>query len=43
LWGPEHTSTLDMVNNLSALYSDNGKIVEAEEIYLRVVRVKEKE
>jgi len=21
-WGPEHTSTLDIVNNLSSLYAD---------------------
>ena len=25
-WGPEHTSTLDTVNNLAALYSDQGKM-----------------
>ena len=26
VWGPEHTSTLDTVNNLTALYSDQGKM-----------------
>jgi hypothetical protein len=32
-WGPEHTSTLDTVNNLGNLYSDQGKLAEAEEMY----------
>lgn len=30
---PDHTSTLDTVNNLGLLYSDQGKLKEAEEIY----------
>jgi tetratricopeptide (TPR) repeat protein len=29
-WGPEHTSTLDTVNNLGLLYADQGKLAEAE-------------
>jgi hypothetical protein len=41
-WGPEHTSTLDMVNNLGNLYADQGKIVEAEEMYVRALRGYEK-
>src|SRR5207248_979101 len=28
--GPEHTSTLDTVNNLGSLYRDQGKLAEAE-------------
>ena len=40
-WGPKHTSTLDTVNNLGALYSDQGKTKEAEEMYLRALRGKE--
>ncbi|KAL5050527.1 nucleoside phosphorylase domain-containing protein [Aspergillus fruticulosus] len=31
--GPDHTSTLDTVNNLGLLYSDQGKLKEAEEMY----------
>ena len=33
-WGPDHTSTLDTVNNLGLLYSDQGKLAEAEALYL---------
>ncbi|CAG8975658.1 hypothetical protein HYALB_00014088, partial [Hymenoscyphus albidus] len=29
--GPDHTSTLGTVNNLGNLYSDQGKLVEAEQ------------
>jgi len=36
-WGPEHTSTLDTVNNLGNLYADQGKIVDAEEMYVRTL------
>jgi hypothetical protein len=32
-WGPEHTSTLDTVNDLGLLYADQGKMDEAEEMY----------
>jgi Tfp pilus assembly protein PilF len=32
-WGPEHTSTLNTVNNLANLYADQGKLVEAEQMY----------
>ena len=31
-WGPEHTSTLDTVNNLAILYKNQGKLVEAEQM-----------
>ena len=34
--GPKHTSTLDTVNNLGALYKDQGKLAEAEAMYTRV-------
>lgn len=37
-WGVEHTSTLDMVNNLGLLYGDQHKMVEAEEIYVQALR-----
>ena len=36
-WGPEHTSTLDTVNNLGLLYADQGKHVEAEKMYQRAL------
>jgi len=41
-WGPEHTSTLDTVNNLGILYRNQGKLVEAEEMYQRALDGKEK-
>ena len=25
-WGPDHTSTLDTVNNFGVLYADQGKL-----------------
>jgi len=31
--GPDHTSTLNTVNNLGILYKDQGKMAEAEEMY----------
>lgn len=34
-WGPEHTSTLNTVNNLGVLYADQGKMAEAEAIFRR--------
>ena len=36
-WGPEHTSTLDTVNNLGLLYADLGRLDEAEKMYLRAL------
>ena len=36
-WGPDYTSTLDTVNNLKVLYSDQGKVAEAEAMYLRAL------
>jgi hypothetical protein len=30
--GPDHTSTLDTVNNLGLLYADQGKLAEAERL-----------
>ncbi|KAF2025710.1 hypothetical protein EK21DRAFT_75787 [Setomelanomma holmii] len=36
-----HTSTLDTVNNLGLLYADQGKLAEAEQMYVRALRGKE--
>ncbi len=41
-WGPEHTSTLNTVNNLGLLYADQGKLAEAEQMYEQALRGKEK-
>ena len=41
-WGPDHTSTLDTVNNLGNLYADLGRLDEAEKMYLRALVGKEK-
>ena len=41
-WGPEHTSTLDTVNNLGNLYPDQGKMAEAEKMYERALEGYEK-
>ncbi|KAM0322085.1 hypothetical protein ACHAQA_009714 [Verticillium albo-atrum] len=41
-WGPEHTSTLDTVNNLGNLYADQGRFKEAEAMYERALQGKEK-
>jgi tetratricopeptide (TPR) repeat protein len=41
-WGPEHTSTLDTVNNLGGLYAYQGKLVEAEQMYQRALQGYEK-
>ena len=35
--GPDHTSTLDTVNNLGILYRDQGKLAEAEQMYQRAL------
>ncbi|KAJ5201210.1 hypothetical protein N7449_006013 [Penicillium cf. viridicatum] len=35
--GPDHTSTLNIVNNLGLLYKDQGKLKEAEEMYQRAL------
>ncbi|RYO74329.1 hypothetical protein DL764_010854 [Monosporascus ibericus] len=40
--GPEHTSTLDTVNNLGLLYLDQGKLGEAEKMYQRALQGYEK-
>ena len=37
-WGVEHTSTLGTVNNLGVLYADQGKMAEAEEMYMRALQ-----
>ena len=42
VWGAEHTSTLETVNNLGNLYADQGKMAEAEEMYVRALRGYEK-
>ena len=39
---PEHTFTLDTVNNLGILYKGQGKMAEAEKMYQRVLEEKEK-
>ena len=41
-WGPDHTSTLDTVNNLGLLYASQGKLIEAEKMYQRALPGKEK-
>ena len=41
-WGPEHTSTLDTVNNLGLLYADLGRLEEAEKMYQRALVGNEK-
>ncbi|SLM37738.1 nb-arc and tpr domain protein [Lasallia pustulata] len=41
-WGPEHTSTLDTVNNLGNLYANQGKMAEAEAMYRRALEGSEK-
>jgi hypothetical protein len=35
--GPEHTLTLDTVSNLGILYTDKGKMAEAEAMYMRAL------
>ena len=40
--GPEHTSTLETVNNPGVLYQDQGKLREAEDMYVRALAGKEK-
>jgi tetratricopeptide (TPR) repeat protein len=40
--GAEHTSTLDIVNNLGILYADQGKLALAEQMYERALRGYEK-
>src|SRR5438045_5856521 len=41
-WGPDHTSTLDTVNNLGNLYKSQGKLDEAEKMYQRALQGYEK-
>ena len=41
-WGPEHTSTLNTVNNLGLLYAVLGRLDEAEKMYLRALKGYEK-
>ncbi|RDW71000.1 putative nb-arc and tpr protein [Coleophoma cylindrospora] len=36
--GPDHTSTLDTVNNIGLLYADQGKLAEAEKMYIRALQ-----
>jgi tetratricopeptide (TPR) repeat protein len=40
--GPDHTSTLETVNNLGALYRAQGKLAEAEQMYQRALAGYEK-
>jgi hypothetical protein len=37
IWGPDHTSTLDTVNNLSILYAGQRKLDGAEKMYRRAL------
>ncbi|KAH8693322.1 hypothetical protein GQ44DRAFT_159935 [Phaeosphaeriaceae sp. PMI808] len=41
-WGPEHTLTLNTVNNLGNLYTNLGRLSEAEEMYQRALQGYEK-
>jgi tetratricopeptide (TPR) repeat protein len=41
-WGPEHTSTLAIVNNLAVLYGKLGRLDEAEKMYQRALQGYEK-
>jgi tetratricopeptide (TPR) repeat protein len=41
-WGPEHTSTLNTVNNLGILYQNQGRHKDAEMMYNRALAGKEK-
>src|SRR6266480_5862816 len=36
--GRDHISTLDTVNNLGLLYADQGKLAEAEKMYIRALQ-----
>jgi hypothetical protein len=40
--GPEHTSTLDIINNLGVLYTGQGRLKDAEMMYNRALAGKEK-
>ncbi|KAK3897209.1 Tetratricopeptide repeat-domain-containing protein, partial [Staphylotrichum tortipilum] len=42
VWGPEHTSTLDTVNNLGLLYMDQGRHKEVEAMFERALQGYEK-
>jgi tetratricopeptide (TPR) repeat protein len=42
VWGPDHTSTLDTVNNLGILYTDQGKLADAEKMFQRALEGYEK-
>jgi hypothetical protein len=41
-WGPEHTSTLNTVNNLGNLYRVQGRLKDAEMMYNRALAGYEK-
>ena len=41
VFGPDHTSTLDIVNNIGALYYERGQLTEAESMYQRALIGKE--
>jgi hypothetical protein len=36
--GPDHISTLDIVNNLGNLYVNQNKLAEAEKMYIRALQ-----
>lgn len=41
-WGPDHTLTLDTVNNLGNLYKSLGRLNKAEKIYVRALQSNKK-
>jgi len=41
-YGPDHTNTLDIINNLGVLYDSQGKLLEAEQMYQRALQGYEK-
>jgi tetratricopeptide (TPR) repeat protein len=41
-WGPDHTSTLNTINNLGLLYAEQGKPNEVEKMYQRALQGYEK-
>ena len=42
VWGAEHTSNLQTINNLGILYKYQGKTKEAEQMYLQALTVIQK-
>ena len=40
--GPEHSKLATTLDNLATLYVQQGKCIEAEQLYLRALRIKER-